>query len=147
MRPPRFESRLRHAAGAIEEARLREQMALMEPEETSARVQRRLAAIREEMGPEVVSDGPLVARQGPAPSIAAGRSRGPGIIDLLPGAQHIIPAIMANLRPQTAAGTGPEKVGPGLAAHRGRAGPAVLGRCADPLSSLLVSGRGCTTPW
>jgi len=117
---PRFESRLPPRAGALEEARLREQMALMEPEGD-------LGPGTAEAGGDPGGDGPG-GRVGRAAwcstRSAAVHRRGPqpraGIIDLLPGAQHIIPAIMANLRAEDRRpGPGPEKVGPGLAAHRG----------------------------
>jgi hypothetical protein len=94
---PRFESRLRHAAAAIMIEQLRERLALTEGDETSPRNQERLASIRQEAGQEILSDGPLVLDKVPPPSIAGGRSRGPGVIDLLPGSQHIIPSIMAML--------------------------------------------------
>ena len=44
--------------------------------------------------------------------IAAGRSRGPGIIDLLPGAQNIIPEVMKTLRGAEGASTGTSESSP-----------------------------------
>jgi hypothetical protein len=82
---PRFEARLRRAAAQA----------------SHPGSQRARAGARDRAAtpvPDVAADGPAVTDRELPASIRAGRSRGPGIIDLLPGAQHIIPAVMRVLR-------------------------------------------------
>jgi hypothetical protein len=83
------------------------------------------------------TDGPPVTDRVPPPSVAQGLSRGMGVVDLLPGAEKIIPTALADLRRSEA---GPQRnerewldVEAGLA--RLISSLALL-----PLSSLLIAG-------
>ena len=121
---PRFEARLRQAAEA--------RAAAPERPEASA--------------PRVSPDGLAVTDREPPASIRAGRSRGPGIIDLLPGAQNIIPEVMKTLR--AAEGSKywhQRKLTQRMSERDWMHVEAALGRSLSaealiPLSSLLVSG-------
>jgi hypothetical protein len=138
---PRLEARLRRVATiAAETAAAR----AGHPGDAKAQANARMRA--EASVPEVISDGPLVKDRELPASIRAGRSRGPGIIDLLPGAKEIIPKVMEALR---AAENGKlwhqRKATQRMTERDWMHVEAALGRLISaealiPLSSLLVNG-------